>query len=113
MIPPGFEEEPAPPAPPPSAPTDPWMGLLHDGAMPPGEPDAAPSGYMVQAAWRTLLEDAVQAGKGAHWLAWLHAGLLAKEPSYFIFGLLYALPTLLLWVRNLTHRLSTDSRSYR
>lgn len=35
---------------------------------------------------------------GLHWLAWLHAGLLAKEPSYYLFGLLYAIPTLMLLV---------------
>lgn len=33
---------------------------------------------------------------GLHWLAWLHAGRLASEPLYYVFGLIYALPALLL-----------------
>lgn len=33
---------------------------------------------------------------GLHWLAWLHAGRLTSEPLYYVFGLIYALPTLLL-----------------
>ena len=33
---------------------------------------------------------------GVHWLAWLHAGRLAGEPLYYVFALIYALPTLLL-----------------
>jgi hypothetical protein len=54
----------------------PWIGLLYDGAVPPGDPDATPSSYMVQAEWRTLLEDAVQKKQGSHWLAWLHLGVM-------------------------------------
>jgi hypothetical protein len=54
----------------------PWIGLLRDGAMPAPEPCAAPRGYMVQAEWRALLEDAVKDGRGAHWLAWLHLGVM-------------------------------------
>ena len=52
------------------------MGLLHDGAIPPVKPDATPSSYVVQAEWRTLLEKAVQEGRGSHWLAWLHLGVM-------------------------------------
>jgi hypothetical protein len=33
---------------------------------------------------------------GLHWHAWLHAGRLASEPLYYVFSLLYALPTFLL-----------------
>jgi hypothetical protein len=54
----------------------PWVGLLHDGALPSAEPDATPSSYMVQAEWRTMLEHAVREGRGAHWLAWLHLGVM-------------------------------------
>ena len=54
----------------------PWIGLLRDGAMPAAGPDTEPPGYMVQAAWRTLLEEAVQGGRGAHWLSWLHLGVM-------------------------------------
>jgi len=54
----------------------PWLGLLQDGAMPTADPGEAPTGYMVQAEWRTLLERAVGAGRGAHWLSWLHLGVM-------------------------------------
>jgi hypothetical protein len=54
----------------------PWLGLLHDGAFPAPEPDKEPRGFMVQAEWHTLLEDAVNAGRGANWLARLHLGVM-------------------------------------
>ncbi len=31
---------------------------------------------MVQSEWRQLLEDAVHAGRGDHWLSWLHLGVM-------------------------------------
>jgi hypothetical protein len=31
---------------------------------------------MVQAEWRRLLEEAVAQGRGAHWLSWLHLGVM-------------------------------------
>jgi hypothetical protein len=52
----------------------PWLGLLRDGAMP--ELDGELRGYMVQSEWRQLLEDAVRGQRGAHWLAWLHLGVM-------------------------------------
>jgi len=54
----------------------PWIALLHDGALSKAEPEAEPRGYVVQAEWRMLLEDAVKEGRGAHWTAWLHLGLM-------------------------------------
>ena len=54
----------------------PWIGLLRAGAMPALEPDAEPRGLMVQTEWRELLEDAVNEGRGAGWLAWLHLGVM-------------------------------------
>lgn len=54
----------------------PWLGLLHDGAFPAFEPDVEPRGLMVRAEWRALLEDAVSAGRGTNWLAWLHLGVM-------------------------------------
>ena len=54
----------------------PWIGLLRDGALSAPEPDVEPRGYMVQAEWRELLENAVNAGRGANWLAWLHLGVM-------------------------------------
>ncbi|NOR82725.1 MAG: DUF5107 domain-containing protein [Ardenticatenales bacterium] len=54
----------------------PWLGLLRDGAMPATDPDKAPRGYLVQAEWRAMLEEALHAGRGTNWLAWLHLGIL-------------------------------------
>ena len=31
---------------------------------------------MIQPEWRRILEDAVDAGSGAHWLSWLHLGVI-------------------------------------
>jgi hypothetical protein len=53
-----------------------WLGLLRDGSFPEAAADAEPGGYLVQAEWRTLLEAAVAAGHGVHWLAWLHLGVM-------------------------------------
>lgn len=55
---------------------DPWIGLLHHGALSESDPDAAPSGFVVQVEWHELLEDAVGAGRGANWLSWLHLGVM-------------------------------------
>jgi hypothetical protein len=54
----------------------PWIDLLHKGAMPALDPEKEPHGYMVQKEWRELLENAVNAGHGANWLAWLHLGVM-------------------------------------
>lgn len=32
---------------------------------------------------------------GLHWLAWIQAGFQARYPTYYLIGLLYALPSLL------------------
>ena len=43
---------------------------------------------------------------GIHWLAWLQAGILAREPMYYAFAFIYAVPTLMLIVsRRLSLRL--------
>jgi hypothetical protein len=54
----------------------PWLDLLYDGAMSSPGPDAIPGGCLVQAEWRERLQDAVQGGRGANWLAWLHLGTM-------------------------------------
>jgi hypothetical protein len=54
----------------------PWLALLRDGALPSREPEAGPGAYMVQSEWRDRLEAAVRQGRGAHWLAWLHLGVM-------------------------------------
>lgn len=35
---------------------------------------------------------------GLHWLAWIQAGFQARYPAYYLVGILYALPSLLLGV---------------
>ena len=34
---------------------------------------------MIQAPWRTMLEDAAAAGRVDHWLGWYHLGVMAFE----------------------------------
>ncbi|MEA3440033.1 MAG: DUF5107 domain-containing protein [Chloroflexota bacterium] len=59
----------------------PWLNLLYDGAMPHIETDDEPRGYIVQAEWRTLLEDSVQSSRTTNWLAWLHLGVMRYYAS--------------------------------
>jgi hypothetical protein len=54
----------------------PWMELLGRDEMPEAPPDRDPGAFMVQDEWRELLETAVAIGKGSHWLAWLHLGVM-------------------------------------
>jgi hypothetical protein len=54
----------------------PWLALLQDGAMPACAPTETPRAFMVQNEWHTMLEKAVSNGRGAHWLAWLHLGVM-------------------------------------
>jgi len=54
----------------------PWLSLLNDGAMPPLETDDEPLGFIVQAKWRTLLEDSIQSSRTTNWLTWLHLGVM-------------------------------------
>ena len=54
----------------------PWLTLLHEGRFPDQPPEEAPHGYMVQAAWRELLEAALERQPDAGWLAWLHLGVM-------------------------------------
>jgi hypothetical protein len=63
-----------------------WMALLvdrcktcpyEDGALPYFHPTAPlPGGWMIQSEWRQLLENAANAGRGDHWLTWLHLGVM-------------------------------------
>lgn len=52
----------------------PWLGLLREGQM----PDAFSVGYMVQAEWRTLLEELARSGQ-AGWLACYHLGVMRYQ----------------------------------
>jgi hypothetical protein len=55
---------------------EPWLRLLDDGALPYREPEQSPGAYMTDPAWRDLLECALVANRGAHWLSWLHVGVM-------------------------------------
>jgi hypothetical protein len=62
----------------------PWLALLRHGEMPRPAPGANPCSCVVQSEWRALLERAVSAGRGAHWMAWLQLGVMryaAGEPA--------------------------------
>jgi hypothetical protein len=53
----------------------PWKTLLESGAFPESDPTDVPVSWMVQPAWRELLERAIEKGSG-HWAAWLHLGVM-------------------------------------
>ena len=53
---------------------EPWLQLLDRGSFPDRPTDVAPGPWLVQPAWRALLEEAV--GGDDHWLAWLHLGVM-------------------------------------
>lgn len=55
---------------------EPWLALLEEGALPYTHPADPPGGWMIQPEWRRILEDAVNAGRGDHWLSWLHLGVI-------------------------------------
>ena len=55
---------------------EPWLTLLDDGTLPYANPTDSPGGWMIQSQWRQLLKDAVRAGRGDHWLTWLHLGVM-------------------------------------
>jgi hypothetical protein len=54
----------------------PWLALLERGALPDADPAVPPSSYMVQPEWAALLDSAVRSGRGDHWLARLHLGVM-------------------------------------
>jgi hypothetical protein len=57
----------------------PWIALLDAGRLPEQPPDEGPGAFMVQAEWRRLIENALAAGGGDHWLSWLHLGNMRCE----------------------------------
>jgi len=54
----------------------PWLSLLEDGALPRKSVAEYPGAWMVQREWREILEDGLRSGRGDHWLAWLHLGVM-------------------------------------
>lgn len=57
----------------------PWMALLERGALPEVAPSDDPRQGMVQPEWAERLGNAVAAGRGDHWLSWLHLGNMRME----------------------------------
>jgi tetratricopeptide (TPR) repeat protein len=54
----------------------PWLRLVEDGELPHSPPSEPPGQFMVEEEWRALLERALEAGRGDHWLSWLHLGVM-------------------------------------
>ncbi len=57
-------------------PQEPWLRMLQNGELPAADSDAAPSSYVVQPEWRALLEQSIADRDDAHWLEWLHLGVM-------------------------------------
>jgi tetratricopeptide (TPR) repeat protein len=55
---------------------EPWLELLQSGALPKRSPADPPGACMVQPEWHQLLQQAVDRGRGDHWLSWLHLGIM-------------------------------------
>lgn len=53
---------------------EPWVKLLHEGAMPEPNGSGDPMQGMVQTDWRTLLRKSLEESRGDHWASWLHLG---------------------------------------
>lgn len=53
-----------------------WLALLETGEMPSCPIDHEPGTYMIQGQWQELLSRALSAGRGSHWLSWLHMGII-------------------------------------
>lgn len=58
---------------------EPWRELLHEGALPEGDPTVEPGQFQTQPGWQELLEASIAAGRSDHWLAWLHLGVMKLE----------------------------------
>ena len=54
----------------------PWLCLLDKGELPGRMPSKPPGAYMIQPEWHAILESALAAGRGDHWLSWLHVGVM-------------------------------------
>lgn len=54
---------------------EPWLALLKRGLLPALDPEVWPEGYVIQAAWREMLETSV-ASRRITWFAWYHLGVM-------------------------------------
>lgn len=58
----------------------PWLDLIEKGALPEVSAQAEdPGHFQTQEEWRWLLERNMAAGRGAHWLAYYHLGVMQLE----------------------------------
>ena len=53
-----------------------WLVLLTDGALPCPDPLLLPKGYQVNDRWMKLLTESIVSGKGDHWYANYHLGVM-------------------------------------
>lgn len=53
-----------------------WLALLTNGALPCPDPLALPKGYQVNNRWMKLLKESIASGKGDHWYANYHLGVM-------------------------------------
>ena len=53
-----------------------WQRLLTDGALPCPDPQEAPKGYQVNDRWLNALRASIESGKGDHWYAQYHLGVM-------------------------------------
>lgn len=61
----------------------PWVILQDTGVMPAGSARRGPGAWMIQPQWREMLEASVRGGRGAHWLSWLHLGVMRYQAGEF------------------------------
>lgn len=54
----------------------PWISLLEEGSFPVSDQQTPPRGFVVGEKWRSLLESALQSGRGDNWLVLLHLGVM-------------------------------------
>jgi hypothetical protein len=57
----------------------PWMCLIDREKLPEETPGGVPGQWMVQAEWRSLLENSLKTPANRHWLAYLHLGVMKAE----------------------------------
>lgn len=53
----------------------PWVNLLEEGSIPVSDPHTPPRSFVVGEKWQSLLERALQSGRGDNWLVLFHLGI--------------------------------------